>query len=134
MAHHNNVHGEPIVPQFISQSGMALEVKGALEDLIEFIGPYTHKVGDVPYITFTQYGVKAEGANRYPDDETRCWTEAEAMWRFRRAFLAYLVEHPARQLAWRCKPTLENGSDGDFIVRCRFALLGKIETPLMAVA
>lgn len=96
-----------------------------LGQLLEFDGPPTNCVGETPYQTLTQYGVKEEGESIYPDSETRCWTEAEAIWRFKRTFFAYLLERPAGQLAWRARPRVEQGPDGDYVVRCRFALLKK---------
>jgi hypothetical protein len=140
MKYHDDVHGKPLIPDMI-EAVRADDHRGyeraytTLSDLQEFLGPFVSEIGDVQYISFTQYGVKDfERGSIYPDAETRCWTPAEAMWRFRRAFIAYLMEHPAKQIAWRCPPMLEQHSAGDYVVRCRFALLGTVETPLKAVA
>ena len=132
MASHNDVHGAPVLPQMIE--GMDPDLILSLGSMIEFVGPMTGRIGDVPYITFVQYGVKAEGESPYPDDETRCWTQAEAVWRFRKAFVEYLLAHPSSQIAWRRKPTAEQNAAGDWVVTCRFALLGQIHQPLQAVA
>jgi hypothetical protein len=129
MAQHNDIHGEPIV-HGILRAMQRYTWPAHLDDIIEFTGPFVYAIGKTPYISFTQYGVKEEGRAPYLDEETRCWTEAEALWRFRRAFIGYLEEHPARQLAWRSKPKVEQSQDGDYVVRCRFALLGEfVPTP-----
>lgn len=133
MTHHDDIHGAPILREMVALTGFDPS-DYAITDMVEFIGPCASKVGDVPYVTLTQYGVKEEGASMYPDDTIRCWSEAQAMWWFRRTFIAYLKANPARQIAWRSKPRVEQGAEGDFVVRCRFALLGEARVGLQAVA
>jgi hypothetical protein len=98
-------------------------------DLQEFDGPATTSIGMTPYVTLTQFGVKEVGQPTYPDNGTRHWDRAEAVFHFKRVFWEYYVANvtdDVRQLAWRDRPKAEQSADGDWIVRCRFALL---ETP-----
>lgn len=92
-------------------------------DIIEFDGPATRCIGEKPYVTLTQFGVKGEGESAYPDDKTRHWVEAEAIWHFKRMLSRLLSEGGAQQLAWRQRPEVTQGPDGDYLVRCRLALL-----------
>lgn len=99
------------------------EMTVRLRDLVEFDGPATAHVAGNVYDTLTQYGLKKEGWSAYPENEPRCWTEAEAIWRFKHALRDYLVAHEGSQLAWRNRPTVTKSDDGDYVVRCRLAVV-----------
>lgn len=92
--------------------------------LIEFDGPFVHRIGEIPYISMTQFGIKEQGSSPYIDDK-RCWTPSEAAYLFRQRLWRHLIEHPAEQLAWRERPRLGRREEGDWLVYCRFALLGQ---------
>lgn len=101
-----------------------------LIDVVEFDGPQVSTIAGNKYVTLTQYGVRAEGASAYPDEDKRCWTEAEAWWRFKRALWTHLLNEiqsgaNIKQFAWRERPFAQQAPDGDFIVRCRFAVIGE---------
>ncbi len=94
-----------------------------LRDLMEFDGPPWSKCEGVPYISFNQWGAREQGQNNAPAWDAKCWTEAEAIFRFRHEFFTHLITHPAKRLVWRDRPRIEQGPDGDWRVFARFALL-----------
>lgn len=99
---------------------------GAFTGLIEFDGPPFGKCNGIPYISFNQWGPREQGQNNAPSWDAKCWTEAEAVFRFRHAFFAHLLANPAKYLAWRYRPELAQDVNGDWKVYARFVLLDEV--------
>ncbi len=64
-----------------------------------FDGPSMRAVGAVPYITFTSYGVKQEGEPTV--DGPLYWTEAEAIYRWKKLLAPFINSAKPDQIAWR---------------------------------